>query len=103
MEIKLAKWRVGFSGDSVIKEPTSQCGEDRFDPKGQEDPLEKEMATHSSILAWEIPWAEELGELQQMGWQRVGHDLATRQSGEFLKKQGRRKRYRQETHQTGFL
>ena len=51
------------------------------------------MATHSSILAWEIPWAEELGELQQMGWQRVAHDLATRQSGEFKKKkQGRRKR-----------
>ena len=44
------------------------------------------MATHSSILAWEIPWAEELCELQQMGWQRVGHDLATRQSGEFKKK-----------------
>ena len=44
------------------------------------------MATHSSILAWEIPWAEELGELQQMGWQRVAHDLATRQSGEFKKK-----------------
>ena len=70
---------------------------------GREDPLEKEIATRSSILAWEIPWAEELGELQQMGWQRVGHDLATRQSGEFRKKQGRRKRYRQETHQTGLL
>ena len=41
---------------------------------GQEDPLEKEMATHSSILAWEIPWAEEPGRLQSMGSQRVGHD-----------------------------
>ena len=39
---------------------------------GQEDPLEKEMATHSSILAWEIPWAEEPGGLQSMGSQRPG-------------------------------
>jgi len=41
---------------------------------GQEDPLEKETATHSSILAWRIPWTEEPGELQSMGSQRVGHD-----------------------------
>ena len=41
---------------------------------GQEDPLEKEMATHSSIFAWRIPWTEELGRLQSMGSQRVGHD-----------------------------
>ena len=41
---------------------------------GQEDPLEKEMGTHSSILAWEIPWTEEPGGLQSMGKQRVGHD-----------------------------
>ena len=41
-----------------------------------EDPLEKEMATHSSILAWEIPWTEEPGGLQPMGSQRVRHDLA---------------------------
>ena len=41
---------------------------------GQEDPLEKEMATHSSILAWRIPWTEESGRLQSMGSQRVGHD-----------------------------
>ena len=39
-----------------------------------EDPLEKEKATHSSILAWEIPWTEETGGLQPMGLQRVGHD-----------------------------
>ena len=43
---------------------------------GQEDPLGKEMTTHSSILAWKIPWAEEPGEVQSMGWQRVGHDWA---------------------------
>ena len=40
----------------------------------QVDPLEKEMATHSSILAWRIPWTEEPGGLQSMGLQRVGHD-----------------------------
>ena len=39
-----------------------------------EDPLEKEMATHSSILAWKTPWTEKLGRLQSMGMQRVGHD-----------------------------
>ena len=41
---------------------------------GQEDPLEKGMATHSSILAWRIPWTEQPGGLQFMGSQRVGHD-----------------------------
>ena len=45
---------------------------------GQEEPLEKETATHASILAWEISWTEEPGELQSMGLQRVRHDLATR-------------------------
>ena len=44
---------------------------------GREDPLEKEMATHSSTLAWRIPWMEEPGRLQSMGLQRVRHDLAT--------------------------
>jgi len=46
---------------------------------GWEDPLEKEMATHSSILAWRIQWTEELGGLQSTGLQRVGNDLATEQ------------------------
>ena len=41
---------------------------------GQEDPLEEGMATHSSILAWEIPWTEAAGNLQSMEFQRVGHD-----------------------------
>ena len=41
---------------------------------GQEDPLEKETATHSSILAWKTPWMEEADRLQSMGSQRVGHD-----------------------------
>ena len=42
-----------------------------------EDPLEKEMEAHFSILAWKIPWMEEPGRLQSMGWQRVGHDWVT--------------------------
>ena len=45
---------------------------------GWEDPMEKEMATHSSILSWRIPWTEEPGGLQSMGSQRVGHDWATK-------------------------
>ena len=48
--------------------------ETRVRPLAQEDPLEKGMATHSSILAWRIPWTEESGGLQSMGSQRVGHD-----------------------------
>jgi len=44
---------------------------------GQEDPLEKEVATHSSTLAWRIPWTEEPGGLWSMGSQRVGHDFVT--------------------------
>ena len=47
--------------------------ETRVQSLGWEDPLEKEMATHSSILAWEIPWTEEPGRLQSMGSQRVGN------------------------------
>ena len=45
---------------------------------GWEDPLGKEMATHSSTLAWKIPWTEETGRLQSMGVQRVGHNQLTR-------------------------
>ena len=46
---------------------------------GWEDALEKRMATHSSILAWKIPWTEEPGVLQSIGSQRVGHDYMTEQ------------------------
>ena len=49
----------------------------RVQSLGWEDPLEKEMAIHSSILAWRIPWTEEPGGLQFMGSQRVRHDLVT--------------------------
>ena len=55
--------------------PTMQETRVRF--LGREDPLEKEMATHSSTLAWKIPWSEKPGRLQSMGSQRVGHDWAT--------------------------
>ena len=48
--------------------------ETRVRSLGWEDPLEKEMATHSSILAWKTPWVEEPGRLQAIGSQRVGHD-----------------------------
>ena len=51
--------------------------ETRVQSLGRENPLEKEMATHSSILAWKIPWTEELGRPQCMESQRVGHDWAT--------------------------
>ena len=46
---------------------------------GWEDPLEKEIATHSGIFTWEIPWTEEPGGLQSIELQRVGHNLATKQ------------------------
>ena len=52
--------------------PTTQ--ETQVPSLGQEDPLQKGMATYSSIFAWRIPWTEEPGRLQSMGSQRVGHD-----------------------------
>ena len=55
-----------------VKNPAMQ--ETWVQSQGWEDPLEKEMATHSSILVWRIPWTEEPGGLQSMGSQRVGHD-----------------------------
>ena len=55
----------------VKNSPSGQ--ETRVRSLGQEDPLEEEMATHSSILAWRIPWTEEPGGLQSMGSQRVGY------------------------------
>ena len=64
---------MDFPGDSVSKESAYNAG-DPGSRTGQEDPLEKGMATHSSILAWRIPWTEEPGGLQSKGAQRVGHD-----------------------------
>ena len=55
----------------MVKNPPAMQ-ETQFQPLGQEDPLGKEMATHSSVLAWRIPWTEEPEGLQSMGSQRVG-------------------------------
>ena len=63
----------GFPGGLMVKNPPVSAGEAWVPFLGQEDPLEKEMATHSSILAWEIPWTEEPGGQQSRGSQRVGH------------------------------
>ena len=52
----------------------STMRETRVQSLGREDPLEKEMAIHSSTVAWKIPWTEEPGKLQSMGSQRIGHD-----------------------------
>ena len=64
---------MGFPGGSVVKNlPALQ--ETLVESLGQENPQEKEVATYSSILAWEIQWTEEPGGLQSIGSQRVGHD-----------------------------
>ena len=66
---ELVKLKLHFTGGSVVKNlPAKQ--ETQVPSLGWEDPLEKEMATHSSILAWEIPWTEEPGGLQSMGFQK---------------------------------
>ena len=63
-----------FAGGSDGKSVCLQCRRPRVQSPGWEDPLEKEMTTHFSTLAWRIPWTEEPGGLQSMGSQRVGHD-----------------------------
>ena len=69
--------------DSVVKKsPVMQ--ETWIRSLGQAGPLEKEMATHSSVLAWEIPWTVEPGSPQSMGSQRVGHNLATKEQQQLL-------------------
>ena len=72
---------MGFPGGVSSKEHTCQCRRHKRQIRslGWEDLLEESIATHSSILAWRIPWTEELGGLQSMVLQRVGHDLATEQ------------------------
>ena len=57
----------------MVKNPPA-TQETQVQPLGQEDPPEKGMAAHSSVLAWRIPWTEEPDELQCVGSQRVGHD-----------------------------
>ena len=65
-------WWASFVAQLVKNLPALQ--ETRVRPQGQEDPLEKEMATHSSILTWRIPWTEDPGRLQSVRSQRVRHD-----------------------------
>ena len=72
---------LSFIGGSVVKNPPVNAGDTRDTGSipGSEDPLEKGMTTHSSILAWRIPWTEEPGGLHSIGSRRVGHDWATKQ------------------------
>ena len=67
---------LGFSGGSVVKNPPvmQESQETQVRSLGWEDPLKEEMATHSSILAWRIPWTEEPGGLHSVRLQRAGHD-----------------------------
>ena len=64
----------GFPGDSAVKNAPAVQERQAFSPRAGEDPLEEEMATRSSILAWRIPWTKEPGGLQSMGSHRVRHD-----------------------------
>ena len=64
--------RTSLVAQTVKRLSTMQ--ETRVRSLGREDPLEKEMAIHSSTIAWKIPWTEEPGRLQSMGSQRAGHD-----------------------------
>ena len=64
----------GFPGGSDSKASACNNVGDLDSIPGLEDPLEKEMTTHSSVLAWKIPWTEETGRLQSIGLQRVGRD-----------------------------
>ena len=75
-------WYWGFPDSSAIKETAFNAGDRRceFPSLGQEDPLEEEIATHSSVLAWKIPRMEESDELQSKGLQRAGHDRAQHHS-----------------------
>ena len=67
-------WVYGASLVTQMVKRLSAMQDPRVQSLGSEDPLEKEMAAHSSILAWKIPWTEAPGRLPSMGSQRVGHD-----------------------------
>ena len=73
-ELELSRYSKGFPGDTVVKDSTYQCKRCRLDCWVGKIPLEEGMATHSSILAWKIPWTEEPGGVQSMGSQRAGQD-----------------------------
>ena len=69
---------MGFSGGSMVKNLPAMK-KTWVQSLGREDPLEEDMATHFSILAWKIPWTEEPGGLQSTESQRVGHNLVIKQ------------------------
>ena len=76
---KISNLELRLPSGSAVKNPPAMQGlqESRLQSLGQEDTLEKDMANHSTILAWRIPWTEEPGRLQSMGLQRVGLTEAT--------------------------
>ena len=80
MALKMSWWPpslVSTLWTALVAQPVKHLPtmwETRVQSLGREDLLEKEMATHSSVLAWKIPWTEKPGGLQSMGSQRVGHD-----------------------------
>ena len=82
MEVSLQRKLDSLVAQTVMGLPLMQETWVQF--LGQNDPLEKEMATHSSILAWKIPWMEEHGRLQSMGSPRVRHKSATSPSSFFI-------------------
>ena len=97
-------WRTeGFPGDSdgLKKKNLPAMRETQVRFLGQKDPLEKGMATHSSILAWRIPWIEEPGGLQSIGSQRVWHNWAPNTFTFFFK--GQKTKRKDEYHDTGML
>ena len=75
---KTISWYIFFPVGSVVKNPPAKQ-EIWVSYLGQEDLLEKEMATYSTILVWEIPWTEETGRLQSMGSKRLRDDSVTKQ------------------------
>ena len=73
----LCRFVIAFLQASLVAQTVKRLPtvlETRVQSLGQEDPLEKEMANHSSTLSWKIPWTEESGRLQSMGSQTVGHN-----------------------------
>ena len=78
MDIGLLWWLSGKKKKNTCL-PKQETQKTQAQSLGREDRLEEEMATHSSILVWEVPWTEEPGRLQSMGLHRVRHDLVTKE------------------------
>ena len=92
---------LGFTGGWMGKEPDCQwqaTQETWVQSLGWEDPLEEKMATHSSMLAWRIPWTEEPGELQLIGSQRVGHNWVSENTHVCFLAHPRKRRTRNNSH-----